>query len=96
MKDHNKIIMEIYRRMYKEAEPCADIHQIIKSGEGKKEGFFRKYYLSEKRQNEIINEVCKKHKVRTKWEINQYTTAVCLGSSPTSNREVMIKERGNK
>lgn len=81
--------------MFKEGEPSGDIDKIIKSGEGKQEGFFRKYYLAEKRQKQIIEEVCKENKV-PRWKIKSFHTTCALGSSPTGQREVMLKERNKK
>jgi len=91
-----EIIMEIYRRMFKEAEPSADVDKIIKSGEGKQRNFFMKYYLNQKRQDEIIEEVCKENKKSRSWEINSFKTTCILGSSPTGIRETMLKERKQK
>ena len=89
IEDYN-VVMEIYERMFKEATPSADIWQIIKSGEGKKEGFFNKYYLEQDRQNEIIKEVIAKHKIRRGHRQTRIEVSVLLGSSPIGNREAWM------
>lgn len=92
MTTDDKIIIEIYRRMYKEAEPKANIDKIIKSGEGKKPNWFMKYYLDQKRQDEIMNEVLKEFKVpKRRWEA--FRTECLLGSSPTGIKKTMLKEK---
>ena len=94
-KQIEQIIMEIYRRMFKEAEPSGDIDKIIKSGEGQEPNFFMKYYLCEERQKKIIEEVCKKNKCE-KRDIQKFHATCALGSSPTAQREVMLRERRSK
>lgn len=79
----DKICMEIYRKMYKEATPSADLDELIKKGVTKKERWFMKYYLDEKRQQEIIDEICKKYKCN-KLEKNKIENTIWLGASPTS------------
>jgi len=87
-----KAIMEIYRRMYKESEPSADIDKIISSGEGKKPKFFMKYYLDAERQQKIIDEVCKELKVNKVLK-RQIEVEVNLGSSPTSSKEAWERSK---
>jgi len=74
-------IFEIYRRAYKEADPPADFDEIMKSGEGQREGFFMNYYLPIERLTEIINEVCKERNIKT-WNKDMVKTNVLLGGSP--------------
>jgi len=87
MKTNDEIIMEIYRRLFKRAEPSANIDKIIKTGEGKKPNFFMKYYLSEKVQDKIIKEVLDKNKIKNKYKIQQFFTTILLGSAPNSSLE---------
>ena len=75
--------MEIYRRMYREATPSADIDKIIESGEGKKDRFFENYYLADTRQQEIIKEVCKERKIYGH-EKRKVQTTVLFGAAPTA------------
>lgn len=86
------IVLEIYRRMYKEATPSADIDEIIKSGEGKKENWFTKYYLPLSRQIEIIHEVCKENKITKITDKQNISTAVLLGASPESIRPKVLNK----
>ena len=90
-----EIVLEIYRRMFKEAEPSGNIDKIIKSGEGKKADWFLKYYLPNDRQDKIIKEVCKENKVLA-WKIPKFYTECILGSSPTSQRKIMLREIKNE
>lgn len=77
------ICMEIYERMYKEAEPSLDFYKALADGYCKKEGWFMKHYLHIDRQDEIINEVCKKYKC-SKYEKRRISNEIWLGSSPCS------------
>ena len=88
----DKIIIETYRRMYKESKPKASIDKIIKSGEGKMSNWFMAYYLSDEREEKIINEVLKEFKV-PKWRWSSFRTEILLGSSPCSSKESVKKER---
>ena len=78
--------MEIYRQMYKEANPSANFDELIKVGETKKPDWFMKYYLPMERQEEILNEICKKHKC-SKLERHQISKEIFLGCSPNSCKE---------
>lgn len=86
-----KIVMDVYSEMYKSAQPSADIYEIMKSGEGKEEGFFNKYYLSMEDQERIISTELAKHKLKSyeKIKISRYF----WGSSPCSNKETVNKYR---
>jgi len=86
MKSNKKlgeICMEIYREMYKQADPPADFDKLIKSGETKNRQWFMNYYLPMEKQEEITANICKKHKL-TKQEIMRVYYTVFLGASPTS------------
>jgi len=87
-----KALWECLKRMYKEAEPSADIEKIAKSGEGKMPNFFMAYYLTQERFDEICKEVLKEFKL-TGWRKRQVEQTLFLGSSPTSSREAWKKER---
>jgi hypothetical protein len=80
MKDE-KILIEIYQKMYEEATPSADFDKLMKSGEAKKEGWFLNYSLEQERQEEILDEAMKKYKV-PKWKRKQFSVTVNLGCSP--------------
>ena len=81
-----EICMEIYRVLFKEATPSVDFDQLVESGEAKQDDFFMKYYIDNERQMEIINDICKKHKL-TKNEKYAVKNTVLLGCSPTINKE---------
>jgi hypothetical protein len=80
---NDEIALEIYAKMYREATPSADIHKIMESGEGKKQGWFDNYYLSLERQVEIINEFMEKYKI-VKWKRYKWHSEILLGASPSS------------
>jgi hypothetical protein len=78
----NEIMLEIYRALYKEATPSADIDELIASGESKKEGFFNNYYLEDSRQEEIIRDILKTKKVSKNYKDLIYRSII-LGAAPT-------------
>lgn len=87
-----RAIWEVLKRMYKEAEPSADLEKIAKSGEGRMKNFFCAYLLPSERGREIIDEVCEEFKIKGFYK-KQVEITVCLGSSPTSSRETWKEER---
>ena len=89
---NDKIILEIYRRMYRESKPKASIDKIIKSGEGRMPNWFMAYYLSDEREEKIINEVLKEYKV-PKWKRDSFRTEILLGSAPCSYKLRVDGER---
>lgn len=91
----DEIVFECYRRMYAEAEPKADFDKMFESGECKEKDWYLKYFLEEKRQDEIIDEVAKKFKLN-KWIKKKLYTTVTLGSSPTVSRGGQVQVNGEK
>lgn len=87
-----KVIDEIYVQLFKEADPPADIYEIAKSGEGKKQSWFLKYYLDMDRQVEIVDEICKKYKLN-KRESYIISKNIHLGFAPGT---VPIKKYKNR
>ena len=80
---NDKIVLEMYRRMYAESEPKGDIDKIILTGEGKMPNFFVAYYLPSERIEEIILEVCKEFNVpKRMW--SAFSIEINLGSAPCS------------
>ena len=75
------VCMNIYRQMYKEAEPFLDFDQAIKDGITKKNNWFLNYYLPSKRQVEIVDHWCKKYKCN-KYERKKINMEIWLGCSP--------------
>ncbi len=90
-----EICKEIYTEMYRQSEPKADFKDLVKKYEGTKIKFFEKYYLQDNRQVEIINEICKKHKV-TKWERKKIDFEIHLGCSPNTSKEQWEIKKGEK
>jgi len=82
----SKAIMKCYEVMYNEAEPSADIHELISMGKTKKPNWFMDYYLSEERQEEIISQVAKEFKL-TKREKESLHVSVLLGSAPSATKK---------
>jgi len=85
-----KYCLEIYRQMYKEASPSADFDELLKSGTCKNHSWFMGYYMPSKRQSEILEEVCTKHKC-SQLERQRIKNEVYLGSAPNSCRETWLK-----
>jgi len=92
-KTDSEIIMEIYRRMYREAEPPADIDELIKSRRARTDAWFLNYFLPDVRQIEIINEVLKENNIKRKSDQRAFKVSVLLGCAPSGIRkkEVLIK-----
>ena len=87
LKRNDKILKEIYTKLFKEAQPPIDYEDLEKQNEKKKfgEGWFKKYYLAQDRQEEIIKDICKKHRCRA-WEITAFSNTVALGHSPVGHK----------
>lgn len=79
-----QVMMEIYTELYKHTTPVADFMELYDSGETSKPYWFMQYYLCTDKQTEIINEICKKHKL-SKQNTGYMTRNIILGSSPNSN-----------
>ena len=88
-----KACWECLKQLYKESEPLADIEKIIKSGEGKMEGFFMAYYLPEKRVDEIIFLQTRIKRKLSFYEQHEVSKAIFLGCVPNSCRETWKKAR---
>jgi hypothetical protein len=78
-----KIVMDIYRELYKKASPKSDFDELIKSGEAKKEWFFHNYHIPQRVEDEIIEKHIKKNRLFG-LEANIVRTEVYLGCSPCS------------
>jgi len=78
------ICLEIYRTLYKEADPSEDFDEACAKYGG--EQFYDKYYLDNDRQYEILNEICKKYKC-TKREKCSIELTVMLGAAPLTIKE---------
>ena len=85
------ICIEIYNKLYEEANPSANFDELLNSKEAYEEGFFFKYYLANERQEEIINEICRKHRCG-KIDKKKIVLTAVLGCSPTVSEERWKKE----
>ena len=81
------ICEDIYRQLYKEAEPSVDFDELIKSEETSNENWFMNYFLDEEREVEIIESFLKKHKC-TPIERKKIRAEIYLGAAPTSAKKV--------
>jgi len=89
-----KICKEIYREMFKRAEPKADFDVILDSVEGQEKEFFMKYFLESEKQEKIIDSICKKHKLKF-WERRKVDVEVYLGCSPNTSKKTWKEHREN-
>lgn len=85
-----EICKEIYREMFKNANPSADFDGLVKSGKAKEKDFFMKYYLPVERQTEIVDRICNDHKIRG-YDKRKISHEVHLGSSPNSSKKTWKK-----
>lgn len=80
------ICIKIYQKMYAETEPKANFKKLWKEGKTAKPEWFMAYYLDQDRQEEILDNICKKHKL-TKREKYLVSKEVRLGCSPNTCKE---------
>lgn len=82
------VFWKIMRQMYAEADPPLDLAKYVAElkAKGKKspENWYMAYYLSEKRQREILDKACAK---LTEREKRHMKAAVYLGFSPSAVRK---------
>lgn len=82
------ICIDIYRQSFKEATPSADFDKMVKSGETKKQDFFKNYYLPPARLDEIIAEHIKKNRLDG-LDARKIENTIYLGCSPSGVRMVI-------
>ena len=80
------VVIPIYRQMFKEAEPSADLDKLLKSEVVKEQNWFMNYYLPIERQNEIVEAELARHRLR-KFDIDNIKQEVALGCSPNTYKE---------
>jgi len=84
------VCMNIYREMYRKAEPSADIDELMKSGVTTTPNWFMKFYLDQEKQTEIIE----RHiKGMSKLEKEKIRFEAYLGSSPNTSRKTWREVR---
>lgn len=81
LKRLGEILYECYVEVYKVATPPADFNKLVESGEAKKDQFYNRYKLSEKRQDNILQAIFKKYRL-TKYEKRKVSEAFYMGCSP--------------
>lgn len=85
MKKDDKILLEIYRRMYKAATPSADFDKLMEEAEinewGQKDIKYANYTIDEDVYEDILKDVLKSYRV----PLNRrrlFVNTVALGCSP--------------
>ena len=76
-----EIILEVYRELYKAAEPSVDFDAIWRIMEDKP--FYMYFYLPQEKQDRIIREVCNKYKL-TRTDRKSIEISVFFGAAPLS------------
>ena len=80
------IVFEVYRAMYKAAEPSADFDELMETGVTAKPNWFNNYYLSREDQEKILNNICDKYKLDDR-DHYRISFAVYFGASPNMHKE---------
>lgn len=80
-KDLWEVCLDIYRQLFREAEPSADFDQLVASGEAQRAGFFMDYFLEQKRQDAIVAAHCREHRLN-RIQTNAVMHEVYLGCAP--------------
>lgn len=87
VKDKEDIMFDILRQMYKEADPSADFDSLMEKAtineRGQKDIHFESYYLSQERQDQIIEEQLKGRRL-TKIKKQMIKNSMYLGCFPCS------------
>lgn len=85
MKKEEKIMLEIYRELYLNAEPSADFDELVANAEldefGRKDIHFMDYEISQEKEDEIIEKHLKKNRVNA-YMRRAITASILLGCSP--------------
>ena len=81
-----EICVEIYQKMYLEAEPTANFKKLLNEKKTMKLDWYMDYYLAEVRQLEIIERIIKKNNL-TKREKSQINKEIILGCAPNLIRK---------
>lgn len=89
-----EIALELYQRLYAEAEPPMDFMKEFKAGKLKrgvaKEDWYMDYYLPSERQYEIEDEIAKKYRLN-RLEREKIGVSVFLGAAPRGVKNVKTK-----
>ena len=82
-KKEEQLILDIYRRIY--AEIGVDLDELIEKGVTKEIGWYNSYFLAQKKQDEIIEEMLSKIKM-TKLKRQMLRNTLYLGALPSNVR----------
>jgi hypothetical protein len=84
-----KVLYEIYRRIYAEATPKADFYKLWKNAElnerGQRDIKFDQYEINGDLMADIIDNSLKEFKI-PKWRRGSFSVAIYLGCSPKTKR----------
>jgi len=84
-----RVLYEIYRRIYAETTPKADFYELWKNAElndrGQRDIKFDQYEIEDKLMADIIENSLKEFKI-PKWRRGSYNVAIYLGCSPRTKR----------
>jgi len=83
-KELKEICMDIYREMYRKANPKASFDKLIQKGVNNTPNWFLKYYLDPVIQQNIIDKHCKRNRLDTRqaYIINR---EIHIGCAPSAN-----------
>jgi hypothetical protein len=81
MKNYDKILNDIYRRLYEESTPSVNWEELKVSEEAKQDRFFLNYEIPEEVYDKILEEEINKHKLM-KYQKQLIRNTICLGCSP--------------
>jgi len=85
-----EICWKIYRELYRNTKPKADLDELIESGATGKSLWFLNYYLPQEKQNEITDKILNKYKL-SKYEKKKIREEIALGFSPRGIKESVSK-----
>ncbi len=83
-KKEEQLILDIYRRIY--AEIGVDLDELIEKGITKREGWFDNYYMSQEKQDEIIEEMLSSIKM-TRLKRQMLRNTLYLGALPKGKND---------
>ena len=83
------ICLEIYQRMYAEADPPLNFNAALSCGLTAKPDWFMNYYLPMERQVEIVEEVMKKYHC-SRYEKRAINHEIWLGGSPNGYKKEKV------
>lgn len=82
MRKEEKVLMEVYRTVYKELG--IDLDKLIEDGTTKENMWFMRYEMSLERQEEILNDILSKSKLN-KYQKRTVEINYWLGCSPQNS-----------